>query len=307
MQTAQQFDADYRRSIIGCSELGAVLGVDQWKTPLDVFNEKLGLVAPFEGNKHTRRGQRLEHIAAEEYTEITGQKLRRMTRELKHPDHEFIRGHIDRLLEGQNKVVEIKVVSVAAFRKLQREGLPDSWIVQMQSYIGLGQYDGGVFIIFCPDQFEVIFFDIQFDQAIYDAAVNAAVSFWTNHVLTQQPPAAVAADKPTLEFEKVGGDLVIREDDAFREWAERFREAKSIKDNATELYDALVEDFKTKIVEDVPGKYQGFGVRVAYTESAGRKTFDKKALAATYPDIDLSQFDKQGQPFKTFRPYIISE
>lgn len=40
----------YRRTGIGASEVGSVLGVCPWKSPVDVWLEKMGRVPPFEGN-----------------------------------------------------------------------------------------------------------------------------------------------------------------------------------------------------------------------------------------------------------------
>jgi predicted phage-related endonuclease len=77
---SQSFSASDRQKYLGASEIAAVLGIDKWRTPLDIYNSKLGLIAPFEGNNHTERGNRLEAIAADYYTELTGRKLRRYTK-----------------------------------------------------------------------------------------------------------------------------------------------------------------------------------------------------------------------------------
>ncbi len=301
-KTAQAFDHSERKTYLGASEIAAVLGLNRYTTPLDVYNEKMGLVAPFEGNAHTRRGHRLEHIAAELFTEETGRKLRRMTRDLIHPEYDFIRGHVDRIVEGEGIVAEIKVVSVAMFRKLQREGLPENYIIQLQAYCGLGKYPKGIFIIFCPDQFEVISFESEFDETIYNAAMTAAAKFWNEHILTQTPPD-IDTPASSIEFEKVGGDVTKRDDDAFREAAMLLREADQLLKDANELHE-LGKKRVLEAIENQPGKYEGGGLRLSYTMQAGRKTFDKKLLAAVHPEIDLSKFEKQGQPFPSFRAYF---
>jgi predicted phage-related endonuclease len=46
-----------RRKSIGGSDIGAILGVDQYRSPLDVYNSKTGLVLEADfGNAHTIRG-----------------------------------------------------------------------------------------------------------------------------------------------------------------------------------------------------------------------------------------------------------
>lgn len=55
---------DYRKNGIGGSELAAMLGLSEYKTPLDVYLEKTGQSAPFLGNKNTERGNMQEPILA---------------------------------------------------------------------------------------------------------------------------------------------------------------------------------------------------------------------------------------------------
>jgi putative phage-type endonuclease len=303
---AQSFTPEERREYIGASEIAAVLGLDRWKTPLDVYNQKLGLVPPFEGNAHTERGTRLEAIAAEEYTAITGKRLRRRNEELVHPEYPFIRGHVDRVVVGEQRIVEIKAPSVAAFRKFQREGLPDSFILQAQVYMGLTGYETLTWAIFCADMWDLAAFDIAFDRGQYDAAVQFAASFWLKHVVPGIPPEIAPLDKPNLEFEKIGGDVVRRDDPEFAEAARLLREADLIKTDAAELFEAA----KAKVLQaigDKPGRYEGAGLRLSYTPTAGRRTFDQKRLSAANPELDLEPFFNTGKPSMRFTPSFIAE
>lgn len=302
--TAQSFDPIERRQYIGCSELAALMNADPYSTPLDIFNVKTGRVAPFEGNNHTERGRRLEHIAAELYTEITGQKLRRMTRDLIHPEHSFIRGHIDRLVEGEKTVAEIKVVSVASYRKLQREGLPENYIIQLNAYLGLGGYKKGIFIIFCPDQFDCISFPVEFSETLFDVSTRAAVNFWFNHVMFDAAPTADKPETSEVEIQKIGGNVTVRDDQAFIDKAAALKEAASLKRDAEELYELAKQDIIDSF-EGECGAYECPGIgRLYYTQSAGRVTFDKKTMAAEHPEIDLSRYNKQGKSFFSLRTYF---
>jgi putative phage-type endonuclease len=170
--TAQTFDPIERRKYLGASEVAAVLGLDRYKTPLDVYNEKTGFSAPFEGNKHTERGNRLEAIAAEYYTEQTGVQLRRYNGAFVSEKYPFIVGHVDRIVVGEKRLVEIKCPSVAAFRRMQREGLPDSYQIQAQVYMHLGGFPKLTWVIFCADVWDAAIFDIEFDKAIAIAAID---------------------------------------------------------------------------------------------------------------------------------------
>lgn len=58
-----------RKQGLGASEVAAVLGLDPYRTALDVYLEKTGQAAPFEGNRFTKWGNRLEDDIVDEYLE----------------------------------------------------------------------------------------------------------------------------------------------------------------------------------------------------------------------------------------------
>lgn len=301
---AQTFDPVERRSYIGASEIAAIVGVDKYKTAIDVYNEKVGPTKAFAGNPHTERGNRLESIAAEYYTELTGVKLRRHNEGFSHPDHPFIRGHIDRMAVGEKRIVEFKCPSVAAYRRHQREGLPESYIIQAQVYMGLANAPSLTFGIFCADVWDLASFDLSFDETIYNAAIDHAVAFWNSHVIPHVPPTD-NADNKKMEVETGGGSITFRDDPVFMEAAAAVREAWQIEADAKELKELAKAKFIAAI-EDTPGSYEGAGIRAYYSERPGRSSLDKDALARDHPDIDLSKYQKQGKPFYEFRPYFLT-
>lgn len=301
---AQAFSPEERKSYLGASEIAAAVGLDKWKTRLDLFNEKLGLVAPFTGNAHTERGNRLEAIAADYYTEKTGHKLRRRSEEFRHPVHSFIVGHVDRVVVGEKRLIEIKCPTLGAFRKLQREGLPPSYIIQANAYMGLSGIPNLTYVIFCADAWDAAIFDIDFDADLFAGSIAGAVAFWTGHVLPMIPPDLVANEKPALELEAVGGEVVRRDDPAWAEAAQLLREAEQIKRDGEELFE-LAKGKVLDAIEAAEGVYEGAGLRLYYKSQAGRKTFDKKALQAAHPELDISRFEKVGKPSTPFRPFWI--
>jgi predicted phage-related endonuclease len=69
--TAEQV-AD-RRNRLGASEVPAVLGLSKYKSPLALWAEKRGLIAPFDGNEFSEWGTRLEGVVADAYAEKRSQ------------------------------------------------------------------------------------------------------------------------------------------------------------------------------------------------------------------------------------------
>lgn len=302
--TAQSFDPQERRKYLGASELAAILGVDKYKTAFDIYNEKTGRTEPFQGNAHTRRGNALEAIAAEFFTEQTGKPVRRRNEAFAHAEYPFIVGHIDRTITGEKHLLEIKCPSIAAFRKFQREGLPQSYIIQANAYMGLGGYPKLTFCIFCADAWDAAIFTLDFDADIYKAAIDAGVKFWNENVLTDTVPQdSTSQDEAWTSFVERGGSVTIRDDEHFIAKAATLREAIQLKADAEELFEVAKKDV-LEAVEETCGIYECPGLRLHYTEQAGRVTIDKKAMAAD--GIDLTKYEKQGKPFKSFRPYLLN-
>lgn len=51
-----------RKKYVTASDVPAVLGLNPYKKPIEVYQEKIGVVPPFRGNEHTERGKRMEPI-----------------------------------------------------------------------------------------------------------------------------------------------------------------------------------------------------------------------------------------------------
>jgi putative phage-type endonuclease len=329
-----------RRQYIGGSDIGAILGVNPYKTKLDVYREKVGDVLPFAGNPHTSRGTRLEQIAAEEYQIRTGRRLFRLRKLLTHPDHPYLGGHIDRRIVNMDGIAEIKCPTLGMFSKIKREGLRADYIAQMQWYLGLSKQSFGEWIVFCADQWELLpSFRVDFDAPLFGSMVEQAATFWNEHVLKRVPPEPDPRDEAiAAELHSVGDTRIMRDDADMIAAMDLLREAKRLSSEA-ELIEETAKERIKELIEDKPGCYEGPGYRLYLRESPGRVTFDKKALAGAKPldrvavgavltkywnaptpmfstqfeqmivevgraNLDLAQFDKQGKPFTSLRPYF---
>lgn len=319
-----------RTRFLGASDMAAVLGVDPYKTALQLYEEKVGLVLPFTGNAHTRRGIKFEALAATEFTESTGKQLRRITRRFAHDVYPFVTGKIDRLVVGEDALAEIKCPSLGMFHKIKRTGLHEGYIVQMNTYLGLTRRAMGYWVIFCADQMELVVFPVEFDAQLYNSTIDRAASFWLNYVQPRVAPPAVEPDAVRLEIQRAEGAVPridLSENGQFCSAAAMLREAKQLKAEAEVLEESAREEVMQFM--DGPGVYVGGAVRLSYTFSKGRSSFDRKALAGAKPldriatsakvlqlcdgvaalaiealrgcDLDLAAFETRGEPYPVLR------
>lgn len=65
-----EVDLADRTKRLGASDVPAVLGLDPYRSPLDVYLQKRGLVATFEGNEFTEWGLRIEPVIRKKFAEL---------------------------------------------------------------------------------------------------------------------------------------------------------------------------------------------------------------------------------------------
>lgn len=302
--TAQTFSAEERRLYIGASEVAAIMGRSNWATPLDIYNRKLGLEVQGPETADQRRGKLFEPLAAALYQEQEGVML--FTHDgWTHPEMPYFVGHPDRvIMGGSSQIYEAKCPRLKAFRKAQRDGLSDEYILQAQALMGLSGYPILTWHIFCAELAESAIFQVTFEPTIYAAIETAVKEFWTQHVEPQIPP--FTDKRSDIELPKIGGDgsITKRDDAEFAEDINFYWEAKELEADAKELMDSAKERIKNR-VDGTPGVYEGNGSRVYFREVAGRKTLDKAAMTAD--GIDVSKYEKTGQPFTEMRVYKTGE
>lgn len=119
---------------IGSSEIAAALGISQYKTPLELYREKIGEAEPFAGNLHTQAGEIMEAAISDLYEHITGRKLRRMNQVQVHPEYPFLTATLDRVVVGEKRIVEIKNINFRSLREWGEEGtdeVPAHYLMQV--------------------------------------------------------------------------------------------------------------------------------------------------------------------------------
>ena len=86
-----------RRAGIGGSDIGAIMGLSKWKSPVDVWIGKTGRTEPdLEMSEPAYFGIELESFVATEYSKRSGNKVQRVNQSMKHPEHRWMLANIDR-------------------------------------------------------------------------------------------------------------------------------------------------------------------------------------------------------------------
>jgi predicted phage-related endonuclease len=94
----QDFSPD-RTKYIGGSDIGAILGLSRYRSPLEAWMEKTGKAVEATGLFATYALDRLlKEFVASEYARATGFELLHDESIHIHPEHSFMSAHIDRFV-----------------------------------------------------------------------------------------------------------------------------------------------------------------------------------------------------------------
>lgn len=186
-----------RRTGIGASEAAAVLGVSPYASPLRIWGEKVGALAPPEETEAMRWGRLLEPVIADEYGRATGRTPLEDPRALyRSADAPWMFATPDRLWHGarQTIVVEIKTTGSYGFDPLDE--LPVHFQVQCQHQLYVLGLDVASLVILVGGQ-RLYWRDLERNDAFIRVLVERLRDFW-RRVELLEPPEATADDREVL-------------------------------------------------------------------------------------------------------------
>lgn len=186
-----QSQRQQRQQFIGGSDAAAAIGINPYKTRVDLYFEKIGQTEPFEGNEGTYWGNMLEQPVANRLAEETGFKLRRHSQTLIASSHPFMGCHMDFKVTGQPIVVEIKTGGFFTRKDWGPSGgdeIPDQYLVQIHHQMICAGYDKALVGVLLGGQ-EFRHYQIGFDKDLAQIIIEKEAEFW-QHVTTRTPPTA---------------------------------------------------------------------------------------------------------------------
>ena len=308
--TSREIWLQERKTGIGGSDASVVLGVNPYKTVRELWLEKTGRVQDLEKESGPiLRGRVLEPVAADQYAQKTGRKIRRQPMR-RHPEHQFMIGNVDRQILAVNGVVstgilEVKCPGLKSIAKVKAHGLPDYMTVQLMHYLAVYEYSWGSFALFNAENWDLIWFDLEADPILIATMVEREREFWGWVENEVEPPETARAE--AVDIPKIEGELTIVSDEAWQRMASELREARELKQAA----EALEETAKTQIQErmhrDELHAVEVDGIaRFYYRYQAGTTKWKETAEAiARAADLKTEDYLVKGDGFTRFTPYFL--
>lgn len=177
-----------RRTFIGASDAPAVLGLSPWRTALDVWAEKVGLIDGSPPTLATELGHELEDLIARKWSEANPDAdVRHAQLTVRHPDLPWLAASTDREV-GTTGLLECKLVGGRQADKWV-DGVP--LYVQAQAQIQLvvtGREWVDVCSLHAGNGWEHRIQRIERDDRAILAMLPRLDAFWHDHVVTGVAP-----------------------------------------------------------------------------------------------------------------------
>ncbi len=179
-----------RQCGIGGSDVGAIAGVNKYKTQFEVYIEKTDPITEVkEQSESAYFGDIFEDVVAKEFEKRTGLKVRRDRKHYKHKEYPFMVANIDRKIVGQNAILECKTANQYLLKEWEDEEIPASYLLQVQHYLAVTGADRGYIAVLVGGQ-KFIWKEVPRDEELIEMIIQLEKDFWSL-VESKTPPATI--------------------------------------------------------------------------------------------------------------------
>lgn len=165
---------ELRKSKIGASDAPVILGVSPWKSPYQLWQEKLGLSNDHQMNSSMKRGHDLEPVALEKYNETVGYKLSPTV--VFHPKIEWMMASLDGLSEDRKIAVEIKCPGKEDHFIASQGRIPDKYFPQLQHQLAVIGLPMIHYFSFSDENFHLV--EVHRDEKYIEHLISEEGAFW---------------------------------------------------------------------------------------------------------------------------------
>lgn len=295
-----------RRNSLGGSEIGAVLGLNQYATPYSVWAEKTGRISSREDNEAMRQGRDLEAYVAERFSERSGKKVHRYNYLLRNDSAPHLHANIDRRIAGEKSGLECKTASALNLRAYSSGEFPESYYAQCVAYLAVTEWERWYLAALVLNK---AFFVYQIttiagdsvpewcDSSVYvspeeiETLVRCAEEFWETYVLPDRPPPpdglGPTGDALSAVFGADNGESVelFDRDSMIRDYFFLASEKQGVQQKMDAIKQIIQSDMGQASFASCPAAFVSW-------KTQERRTFDGAAFQKAHPEIPLESFYK---------------
>ena len=321
---------------IGGTDISAILGMNPYKTPLDVWLDKTGQGPPDEDDENKWWGREMEPVLAKRYIKECEQKFGSpfdlvipspVMLPIRHKKIECVVGSPDALWLPTFKEIKkpgIVTVESQGGVDFKTSGRPQDWgepgtddiprhyHLQADWYMGLtgaAWWDVATLLMSFNRRFMI--FRVTRDDDLIGYLQEEAEKFWKDHVLSGIPPdldgSKSAGEYIKRKYPVEVGPMLAPTDTEILADIDRYRENRDQLKHLEQLV-SMYENRLKNFVGDCAGMEGGWG-RITWRKSKDSPTVDWKGLAISFnPDLDqMNKFTSIKQGTRRWLPKFTKE
>lgn len=267
-----------REKRIGGSDIGAILGVNKYKSIIDVYIDKTE-GTKFEGNEATFWG----HMHEATIMKVFAQKHREFNvyQAPYSVVDDFLIANLDAVLKdksaGEHGVLEIKTTNAFNYKDWEGDVIPQYYYAQVQHYLMLTGYKFAyIAVLIGGNKYK----DFKIERSEEDIALirNKATEFYKENILKQIPPMPDGSDAYMDYLKKKAMDI---ENDTVIEFVDLEEKAQKVKDIGKEInalkkeQDLLKEQIMLELINN--GTQKGVAGKIKFNIQV-KKSPDLEAM-----------------------------
>lgn len=267
---------EWRSNGIGASDIGTIMGVNPYKTPLQLFNEMCGYKKVDFVNDAMKHGNEQEPLARAWLEKHLGVTLDNFCAE--DDELSFMRCSFDGINLVDDMLIEIKCpYSTSSLNALLNDEIPLTYVYQVQWQLAICGFNKGYLAVWNDNQ--CVLHHINADKDLQAEIKIAALKFWDDFIRGIPP-------KP---IEKDYVDLSENHPDVL-EKVDAYKGAMLAKSAA----DKVIKELKPQI-ECLGGEHNFILHGLKLTLCGGVARYDYKAMEED--GIDLEKYKKYGSSY----------
>lgn len=290
---------------IGGSDASVIMGLNSYKSPYQLWLEKIGEAAPEDltGNPFVYWGQKNEPNIADWFNEETGKKVQRLGT-LRNKEYPFMIANVDRTVIGENAGLEIKTAGAPQYKKWKGDEIPDAYYCQCLHYMAVTGTDYWYIAVLLGGN-DAKWKRIERNEEDIKALIEKEKEFW-NLVETKTPPpvdgSMSCANALKMKYKGDPGSetmLPVEAEELINELDKDAEVEKALKESIQLKRNRLMEmmgDFEVGRIGDR---------KVTWKVTKGRESISlsriKKEDKGSYEALKAAGLITMSEPSRTFR------
>ncbi len=285
----------YRRSGIGGSDAGAILGMNPYTSMLCVYFDKVGEITVSSQMEETSEamywGNRLENVIADEFCKRTGFEVEPCHYILRSSEHPFMIANVDRLIVGNEEGLEIKTSNGFAKDQWENDDIPEMYMSQIQHYMAVTGYDGWwIAVLIGGNHFKYQY--IERDDEYIDNLIKIESDFWFNHVQKKIMPeidgSTASSNLIKRMFPKAELKTSITLNGETNDIINKYLDYCELESKYSELKEESVNKIKMLLGNNEKGATDNY---IVNWKNVSSNRFDSQALKKENPEL-FKQYSK---------------